>query len=186
MVSPNGSETSKALAQVVRLLSEGLMDETFAEAAAAGADLTAAQFEVLGFIDRHLSPTVGEVAEGLSISSAAATKAVTGLAERPMPLVFRHRGLDRRMVLLETSPEGHELVQAIRDSFSRRLDEILERIPPLDRARLDDGLRAFLQAALARPVDCDAACLRCGVDHSDECVVHIAGLLLNGARVAPC
>lgn len=186
LLTPQGSETGKSLAQVLRLVMEGLMEETFAEVCADGIEVTAAQFEVLRFIDRHERPTIGDVAEGLKTSSAAATKAVAGLVERPEPLVARSRGTDRRTVRLETTLAGHRLVKRIRESFTARLDAILDRMAPDERDALARGLHGFLEAALVRPTDCDAACLRCGIDHSDDCLVHLAEVSIQGRRVTRC
>ncbi len=171
IVTPNGSQTAKTLAQVLRLMTEGLMAETFAEFEARGERITEAQFEVLRFIDRHERPTIGDVAEALHISSAAATKAVSGLVERAVPLVQRTRGADRRTVLLETTLAGSRLVTAVRATFTGKLDGILDRLGPAAQEQLTTSLAALLTAALVRPADCDAACLRCGVDHHDGCVV---------------
>lgn len=186
MVVTCGSETAKTLSQVMRLLTEGLMDETFREVSAHGERLTSSQYEVLRYIDRHELPTVGEVAEGLGISSAAATKAVAGLSERAEPLVSRMRPhADRRRVRLATTQAGAELARRVREEFTHRLESILEQMPADRRRQLSEGLLAFLQAALLRPCDCDAACLRCGLDHTDDCVVHVAELVLCGQPVAP-
>ena len=174
------------LSQALRLLQEGLMQETFAEVGASDEAITAAQFEVLRFIDRHERPTIGELAEGLKISSAAATKAVAGLEERPRPLVTRSRGADRRTVLLDTTPAGNGLVRRVRETFTNKLETILDRLEPRVQDALEDGLRGFLAAALHRARDCDAACLRCGVDHTDDCVVQLAELRLSDAAGRRC
>jgi DNA-binding MarR family transcriptional regulator len=179
MITADGSETSKMLTQVLRLVQGGLLEEVFAGTVVDGPDgaceaLTAAQFEVLRYIDRHERPTVKELADGLGMSSAAATKAVKGLGEeRLVPLVRRARGSDRRTVRLATTAAGHEVVRQVRQSFTERLETIFEHMDAADQTALGAGLRAFLEAALTRPAECDAACLRCGIDHSDGCVVHL-------------
>ncbi len=182
-VTPKGSETAKALMQVLRLVTDGLMAETFAEVSRHGEAVTAAQFEVLRYIDGHLEPTIGEVADGLGISSAAATKAVSGLAERPQALVQRWRGEDdRRTVLVRTTESGRQVVELVREGFTARLDSVLARMSAESRQSLDRGLRAMLEAALTSERDCAAACLRCGVETSPDCVVHLAELALGGRR----
>ncbi|MCC7493765.1 MAG: winged helix DNA-binding protein [Fimbriimonadaceae bacterium] len=178
--------TAKLLAQTVRLVTEGLVEETFRQVAELGETLTAAQFEVLRFIDRHERPTIGEVAEALHISSAAATKSVSGLEERARPLVQRSRGADRRTVRLATTAAGNALVNTVRATFTGRLEAVLERMGSAEQARLEEGLRAFLAAALVTAGDCDAACLRCGIDHSESCLVHLAEVGLVGPRERRC
>lgn len=182
-VTPKGSETAKALMQVLRLVTDGLMAETFAEVGRQGEAVTAAQFEVLRYIDGHLDPTIGEVADGLGTSSAAATKAVNGLAERVQPLVQRWRGEDdRRTVLVRTTDLGRQVVEQVREGFTARLDGVLGRMAPDARQALDRGVRAMLEAALTSERECAAACLRCGVETSPDCVVHLAELALGGRR----
>lgn len=184
VVTPNGNEAAKALMQVVRWVCDGVMAETFAEANADGLEITAAQFDLLRYIDRHVSPTIGEVADGLKMSSAAATKGVAGLAERPAPLVERRRGTDRREVHLHTTTAGRALVELVRERFTAKLEGILGRMAASDREALDRGVQALLAAALISPADCDAACLRCGVEREEDCLVHLAELGMG--RPAHC
>ena len=184
VVTPNGTETAKALMQVVRWVGDGVMAETFAEVNADGGEITAAQFDLLRFVDRHVSPTIGEVAEGLKISNPAATKGVAGLAERQPPLLERRRGQDRRAVHLRTTASGHTLVELVRRRFTAKLEGILQQMAPADYDALERGVHALLAAALVSPADCDAACLRCGVEREEDCVVHLAELGLG--RAAHC
>lgn len=177
-------DTGKTLTQLLRLVLNGLLEDVFAEAQVDGEQITAAQFEVLRYIDRHHQPTVKQVAGALRISSAAATKATAGLSElRAVPLVGKAKGSDRREVRLTTTAAGHELVERVQDGFAARLGSILAAMSADDRAALDRGLGAFLRAALCEPDDFDAACLRCGIDCSDECLVHLVELEQNGGRV---
>ncbi len=184
VVTPNGDEAAKALMQLVRWICDGVMVETFAEVNAAGLEITAAQFDLLRYIDRHVSPTIGEVAEGLKVSSAAATKGVAGLEDRREPLVERRRGTDRRAVHLRTTPAGQALVELVRERFTAKLESILHRMAPDDQAALERGVQALLAAALVSPADCDAACLRCGVEREEDCLVHLAELGMG--RPAHC
>jgi DNA-binding MarR family transcriptional regulator len=192
MVTWTGSEVSRLVTQVTRYVVAGLMEDVFAETTVEGPagereGITAAQFEVLRYIDRHERPTVKELATGLGISSAAATKAVNGLADdRAMPLVRRARGSDRRTVRLATTAAGHELVRLVRERFTAQLDEVAQRMSEADREALVLGLRGFLQAAIQDLADCDAACLRCGIDHRENCVVQLAEMALTGAASTRC
>jgi len=179
VVTPNGNEGAKALMQLVRWVCDGVLVETFAEVNQDRVEITAAQFDLLRYIDRHVSPTIGEVAEGLKISSAAATKGVAGLAERAEPLVERQRGTDRREVHLRTTPAGEALVELVRERFTTKLEAILGRMDDEDRRALDRGVLALLEAALVSPADCDAACLRCGVEREEDCLVHLAELSMG-------
>lgn len=188
MVQPVETSEQKQLTQVVRYVSVGLMDEVFEEVCAQGGTaITESQFQALRYVDRHRGATVGDLAEALGISSAAATKAARGLCEdRQPPLVRRRRGTDRREVRLETTAAGARLVALVRDVYSRRLEAIFGRMSDLDRRAMARGLEGFLKAALQRPCDCDAACLRCGVDHSDECLVYLTTVALGAAEAANC
>jgi DNA-binding MarR family transcriptional regulator len=180
MVTLQSSDTTKMMTQVVRLVHLGLLEEVFATSGVVGPDgacesITSSQFEVVRYVDRHERPTIKEVALGLGMSSAAATKAVKGLSEeRRVPLVRRARGSDRRTVRLTTTAAGHEIVRTVREAFTARLDDVFALMGDDEREALAQGLRGFLQAALTQPGECDAACLRCGIDHSDNCVVYLA------------
>ncbi len=179
------NDTTKTLTQVVRLLVNGLMEDAYADTAVSGERVTAAQFEVLRYIDRHCLPTVKQVAEALQISSAAATKAISGLADlRPVPLVERTRGADRREVRLRTTAAGQMLVERVQDSYADRIAAVLGELTRAEQQSLELGLKAFLRAALTSPDQCDAACLRCGVDHVDDCLVHLADTTHAGGSVA--
>jgi DNA-binding MarR family transcriptional regulator len=181
------TQASKTLTQIVRLVTNGLMTEVFAVTSVAHETVTAAQFEVLRYVDRHVEPTMKQVADGLNISAAAATKAVRGLAEeRDTALVERLPGVDRRTVHLATTQAGRDLVRRIADGFRRRLEEVFERMSADELAAFEYGTQAFLEAALMREADCDAACLRCGVDGVDTCVVRITELALTGGQPRPC
>lgn len=186
------TETGKVLSQVSRFLEARLLESLFSSVVIEGPDgerepVTSAQFEVLRYVDRHERPTIKELADGLGTSSAAATKAVNGLAdERAVPLVRRSRGSDRRTVRLASTAAGHELVRKVRDALDERLTAVLSRMTDADVDALDQGLRGFLAAALLCREDCDAACLRCGIDHQEGCVVYRRELELTGGGTLRC
>lgn len=183
MAQSAGPDTPKLLSQLVRLLTHGLLGEVFAELHAAGETLTEAQYEVLRYIDRHDRPTIGEVAEALGISSAAATKMVRALAENgPTPLVRRMRGLDRRTVRVASTPKGASLVKRVRDGYNARIEAIEAQLSETDREALRRGVTTFLRAALGDPEHCDAACLRCGIDGSEDCLIRLAEVAIPGQR----
>lgn len=186
MVTPRGSETAKLMTQLVRWTSHGLLDAVFAECQAGGGGISEAQFEVLRYIDCHTAPTIGAVADSLHISSAAATKMVKTLADRPTPLVTRARGEDRRTVHLCTTRAGRAVVDGIRRAYTSRLDEVIGRLDDEDRAALERGVGAFLESVLASPDDADAACLRCGVDSSPDCLVRLAELAFDRPSPLKC
>ena len=169
------------LGQLVRLVSLGVAEEVYAATAipvsSGGSEsITSSQFEVLRYIDRHELPTIKDVADGLGMTSAAATKAVKGLSEeRQVPLVRRGRGSDRRTVRLTSTAAGRDLVRGVRAEIDRRIAGVLDRMDEDDRASLTRGLRQFLLSALVSQKEGDIDCLRCGVDHNELCAVHCAG-----------
>ncbi|NUP98279.1 MAG: hypothetical protein HUU35_00340, partial [Armatimonadetes bacterium] len=79
---------------------------------------------------------------------------------------------------------GAALASEVRELFNGRLEGVLSRLSHADREQLDHGLKALLHAALLSPADCEAACLRCGVDRTEDCVVHIAELTFQHHRSA--
>ena len=72
--------------------------------------VTARQLEVLAFLRRREQWLVGEVADALGVSSAAATKAITRL-ERKGLVVRSVNVIDRRRVDVRVTRAGSELTQ---------------------------------------------------------------------------
>ncbi len=72
--------------------------------------VTARQLEVLAFLRRREQWLVGEVADALGVSSAAATKAITRL-ERKGLVVRSVNVIDRRRVDVRVTRAGSELIQ---------------------------------------------------------------------------
>ncbi|HAZ62825.1 MAG TPA: hypothetical protein DCZ72_04340 [Armatimonadetes bacterium] len=167
--------------QFVRLVSEGLLEQVFADVAwrepsGSTEQVTPAQFEVLRYIDSHHRSSVGQVSTALGLTSAAVTKAVGGLAEgRVTPLVVRLPDTDRRVVRLSTTKAGAALVAQLATAIETQLMRVVESLPVTQRGELKRGLRAFLAAAVTNERAGDWACLRCGAQHSGSCVIEQAG-----------
>lgn len=90
------------------------------------------------------------VAEGMGVHPSNATRAcdrlvVAGLLDR------RDNPADRRNLLLELTPAGHELVKRVMDQRRAAIAEILDRMPPSRRRALADAMRAFVAAAGEMP-----------------------------------
>lgn len=172
---------ARLIMQFVRLISEGLLDQVFAEVvwqkpSGLPEQVTPAQFEVLRYIDSHHRPSVGQVSAALGMSSAAVTKAVGGLAEgRATPLVLRFGDADRRVVRLGTTEAGAALVAQLAQALEAQLMRVVESLPAVTRGELKRGLRAFLAAAVTDEQAGNWACLRCGAQHSGSCVIEQAG-----------
>ncbi len=98
---------TSTLARVCALEDEKAMSTSMARAAAG---ITARQLELLQLLAKRQQMTVGDVAEALKVSSAAATKAITrlerrGLARRTVD------GMDRRCINVRLTRSGAEVAR---------------------------------------------------------------------------
>jgi DNA-binding MarR family transcriptional regulator len=131
-------------------------------------ELTEVQVACLRFIYLHNRASVGEIATGLGISNAAATKLIDRLARKG--LVGRGADpKDRRVLRLELTETGEMLVKAFQSGESRRLNELLAQMDEMQWQALRQGLTGFLTTALTKPEAVERICLKCGRSHRESC-----------------
>lgn len=144
-------------------------------------DLTATQYVALRYLRLHERPTGGDMAAGLGISNAAATKLIDRLEGRG--LVQRgHDPADRRAMRLELTPQGKRIAAEAADVERDRLKEVLERMPEAQAQSLERSMKAFMKAALTTPEMVNAVCLRCGREHLEDCPGNQLYFELTGRR----
>ena len=109
--------------------------------------LTVSQFLVLAAVwGRQDGCQMGELAGDMLQSSATMTGIVDRLVR--MELVHRHAvASDRRLVLIDLTERGRELLGRVRGEKLARLRQILERLPEADRLALVHLISAYLEAS---------------------------------------
>jgi DNA-binding MarR family transcriptional regulator len=91
--------------------------------------VTPPQLRLLVMVASRGPLNLAAVAEGMGVHPSNATRAcdrlvVAGLLDR------RDNPADRRNLLLELTPAGHELVKRVMDQRRAAIAEILDRMPP--------------------------------------------------------
>ncbi|MBI4280426.1 MAG: MarR family transcriptional regulator [Armatimonadetes bacterium] len=111
-------------------------------------EVTFAQVYVLRYLHQYGARTIGQIAEGLGITSPAATKLVDRLVIKR--LVARREGRhDRRVTEVRLTARGKRLVERFRARRQERLSRIVSRMSGEQQARFVQGLEAFIAAAAA-------------------------------------
>jgi DNA-binding MarR family transcriptional regulator len=122
--------------------------------------VTLRQFHLLKLIGLNGRQQVGEVAELLGISAAAASKTIDRLES--LGLVARSScEEDRRATLLAPSPEGRALIRRYEELKERRLEPVLEKFRADEVDRLAELLERFSVLLFAQEKAGEGTCLRC-------------------------
>jgi DNA-binding MarR family transcriptional regulator len=109
-------------------------------------DLTYAQSQVLFYVSDHPGCHMGDVAKAYGVTLPAVTHIVDRLEEKQF-VVRGDDPTDRRVYLLEVTPQGRALVQELHGMQMRGLEEVLGRMSADDRWRAIKGLEALVEAA---------------------------------------
>jgi DNA-binding MarR family transcriptional regulator len=113
---------------------------------AAGEDITLNQYRALVVLCGRGPQTMSALAEELECSPSAATRLCDRLVRKN--LVDRTRaGSNRREVVVDVTPAGTALVDAVTQHRRRDIARIVARMPSGSRAELVDALNAFAAAA---------------------------------------
>ena len=148
--TPAGDPAGDVTAQLVRLLPElavalyesaphhhGAMRPVTAE------PLTGRQMEAVVFLSHRPRVTMGEFADGLEISRAAASELVARLTEKDV--VRRETDADdRRLVYVRLAGAAEQYAGEVFDAWRRDLEAVFARFPDID----PDTLVAFLGALI--------------------------------------
>jgi DNA-binding MarR family transcriptional regulator len=131
-------------------------------------ELTEVQLSCIKFAAVHADPSVGEIADGLSISNAASAKLIDRLVRKRL-LTREEDPLDRRVLKIKLTPRGKELLADIQKIEVKQFTNILQRMSTEEVQALELGLIGFLKAALESPDQVKEICLRCGITHILNC-----------------
>jgi DNA-binding MarR family transcriptional regulator len=141
--------------------------------------LTQVQLSCLRFALLHPEPSVGDIAEGLLISDAASAKLIDRLVRKNL-LIREENPVDRRVLKIKLTGEAEKLLEKVNTIEHQLFQEILSRMTPEATQSLQNGLTAFLEAALKSPEEIDRVCLKCGWDHFPECPGNVRYHQLTG------
>ncbi len=109
-------------------------------------DLTYAQSQVLFHVADHAGCHMGEVAKAFGVTLPAVTHIIDRLEEKQFVIRGDHPA-DRRVYVLEPTPQGRTLVEELRTMQMRGVEEVLARMVAEDRERVIKGLEALVDAA---------------------------------------
>ena len=132
--------------------------------------VTPSQLRVLKLVARTNARRIGDVADFLAVSNAAASKAVDRLVRRG--LVRRaEAAADRRAVELSLTTEGRTLLAQYEAATNEVLKEVFGSLP----ADKLEETAAFLDGLSTRMVKegktREGICLRCGIHFRDRCLL---------------
>jgi DNA-binding MarR family transcriptional regulator len=143
----SGSDVTAQLAlllpELAVVLYESAPHHRHGQRPAAAEPLTGRQMEAVVFLSHRHRVTMGEFADGLEISRAAASELVARLTEKAV--VRRESDPDdRRVVYVRLAGEAEQYAGEVYDGWRRQLDAVFARFPAID----PDTLVAFLGALI--------------------------------------
>ena len=107
--------------------------------------VTLPQLRVLVILASRGPLNLGAVAEGLGVHLSNATRACNRLVAAGL-LDRRDNPADRRNLLLELTPAGHDLVHRVMSHRRAAIADVLDRMPSSRRRALAPVLRSFARA----------------------------------------
>lgn len=109
-------------------------------------DLTYAQSQTLFYVAEHPACHMGDVAKAFGVTLPAVTHIIDRLEQKQFVVRGDHPG-DRRVYLLEVTPQGRALVDELHALQLRGVEDVLARMSAEDRNRVVKGLEALVEAA---------------------------------------
>jgi MarR family transcriptional regulator, organic hydroperoxide resistance regulator len=137
-----------------------------------GEDITLSQLHALRYIHRHEQEcSVTELAEGLSVTTPAATKLIDRL-EKHEWVIRREDEKDHRVFHVRLTDRGRLVTEKVKALRSRRMEQIIKTMSPASRQALLDGLESFIYTAMADKKMLETVCQHCGIDALDSCIIN--------------
>ena len=109
-------------------------------------DLTYAQSQVLFYVADHEGCHMGDVGKAFGVTLPAVTHIIDRLEQKQFVVRGSHPG-DRRVYVLEATPQGKALVEELHAMQLRGVEDVLARMPGEDRRGVIKGLEALVDAA---------------------------------------
>lgn len=132
--------------------------------------VTPSQLRVLKLVARTNARRIGDVADFLAVSNAAASKAVDRLVRRG--LVRRTEAAsDRRAVELSLTSEGRGLLAQYEVATNQVLKEVFGTLPPEQLQSTAEFLDQLSTRMVKEGRTREGICLRCGIHFRDRCLL---------------
>ena len=109
-------------------------------------DLTYAQSQVLFYVADHADCHMGDVGKAFGVTLPAVTHIIDRLEQKQFVVRGSHPG-DRRVYVLEATPQGKALVEELHAMQLRGVEDVLARMSSEDRTGVIKGLEALVDAA---------------------------------------
>lgn len=132
--------------------------------------VTPSQLRVLKLVARTNARRIGDVADFLAVSNAAASKAVDRLVRRG--LVRRaEAAADRRAVELSLTPEGRALLAQYEAATNQVLKDVFGSLPEDQLEKTAEFLDQLSTRMVKEGKTREGICLRCGIHFRDRCLL---------------
>lgn len=132
--------------------------------------MTVPQFKLLKLVAMANSHTIGDVASFLTVSNAAASKAVDRLVRRK--LIRRTEDeKDRRAMRLSIAPPGERLLARYEAAKRRKLASLFGQYPPEELRGVSDLLDRLSAGIVDHSSNGEELCLKCGIYFRERCLV---------------
>ena len=135
-----------------------------------GKQFTLSQLKLLKMVARTNAGTISEIASFLSVSNAAASKAVDRLVRRGL-IQRKEKEDDRRAIMLSLTSDGTSTLEQFERILYETLDGLFKRFTAEELSaagNLLDKLSTDLVDAGARPGE---LCFRCGIYFREKCLL---------------
>lgn len=132
--------------------------------------VTPSQLKVLKLVARTNARRIGDVADFLAVSNAAASKAVDRLVKRGL-LRRAEAESDRRAVELSLTPEGRTLLAQYEAATNQVLKEVFGGLPQEELRETAEFLDRLSTKMVQEGRTRDGICLRCGIHFRDRCLL---------------
>ena len=132
--------------------------------------LTFSQFKLLKLVALTDAQTIGDVAAFLSVSNAAASKAVDKLVRQGL-LIRKEAPKDRRAIQLSLTPSSRRVLAAYDTAKERKLASVFSRFPAPDLERTAELLDRLSAGIVNHAARAEEICLQCGIYYRKKCLV---------------
>jgi len=132
--------------------------------------ITPSQLRVLKLVARTNARRIGDVADFLAVSNAAASKAVDRLVRRGL-LRRKESPKDRRAVELSLTPEGRHTLAQYEAAANQVLKEVFGSLPPEQLQATAEFLDRLSVRMVSEGHTREGICLRCGIHFRDRCLL---------------
>jgi len=132
--------------------------------------LTLSQFKLLKLVALTDAQTIGDVAAFLSVSNAAASKAVDKLVRQGL-LLRNEAQRDRRAIQLSLTASSRRVLAAYDAAKDRKLASVFREFAPQDLQRTADLLDRLSAGIVDHTGRAEDLCLQCGIYYRKKCLV---------------